>query len=437
MAVDTTQSERRLGLWQRFRTVGVPLFPRRGRLAAARIPAKPRTRAGVSQDALVNLIIDHVDAAITVYDADGTLIRVNQGAERISGFSFAEMRNPATWRHIIPGDDHRRVVAILGRRRLEEFPVVNVNPWVHRDGTRRLLRWSNVALPDSEGGIALIVCIGFDVTDQHQLEVTLTKAKNEAEQASRAKSEFLANMSHELRTPLNAILGFSQVIRDRHFGDDVARYSEYAGNIHDSGELLLALISDILEMSKLEAGKLKLAEEVVDLRQVVQSCRTMVAGRAQDGGIALTCTMAEPIRLSGDQRALKQILLNLLSNAIKFTHPGGKVSVTAGRTPNGDVRLIVADTGIGIHASALSTVFQPFFQIDHTATRAKSGTGLGLPISKHLVELHGGTIAIDSAPGTGTIVTVTLPAARAASLTRTVQDEPQHHLDRHHAVQAL
>jgi PAS domain S-box-containing protein len=426
VTVELTQGTRRLGLWQRFRTVGVPLFPARGRVvqmspAKPLAPASPRpspaaNRSAVNQDALVNLIIDHVDAAITVYDADGNLIRVNKGAERVSGFSYAEMRNPATWRHIIPGDDHRRVMAILGRRRLEDFPIVNVNPWVHKDGTRRQLRWSNVALPDAEGNVAMIVCIGFDITDQHQLEMTLTKAKNDAEQASRAKSEFLANMSHELRTPLNAVLGFSQVIRDRHFGDDMARYSEYAANIHDSGEMLLALISDILEMSKLEAGKLKLTEEIVDLVEVVESCRTMVAGRAQDGGIAFNSMLpASPVRLRGDQRALKQILLNLLSNAIKFTHPGGSVSVSASQADNGEIQLTVADTGIGIHPSALSRIFQPFFQIDHAATRTKGGTGLGLAISKHLAELHGGTIAIDSMPGIGTTVLVTLPAERAVS----------------------
>jgi signal transduction histidine kinase len=310
-------------------------------------------------------------------------------------------------------------MAILGRRRVDEFPIVNVNPWVHRDGTRRQLRWSNVALPDAEGNVAMIVCIGFDITDQHQLEMTLTKAKNEAEQANRSKSEFLANMSHELRTPLNAILGFSQVIRDRHFGDDVARYSEYAANIHDSGEMLLAIISDILEMSKLEAGKLKLAEETVDLVEIVESCRTMVAGRAQDGGIAFNSMLpASPIRLRGDQRALKQILLNLLSNAIKFTQAGGSVSVSAAQIETGEIHLTVADTGVGIHPSALSRVFQPFFQIDHSATRAKAGTGLGLAISKHLAELHGGTIAIDSTPGIGTTVLVTLPAERAVSQDR-------------------
>ena len=138
MTVDLTQSTRRLGLWQRFRTVGVPLFPQRER-AAPRAPVKPRSRTGinhqgVNQDALVNLIIDHVDAAITVYDADGNLIRVNKGAERISGFSYTELRDPETWRHIIPGDDHRRVMTILAHRRLEDFPIVNVNPWVHKDG---------------------------------------------------------------------------------------------------------------------------------------------------------------------------------------------------------------------------------------------------------------------------------------------------------------
>ncbi len=342
MAVELSQSARRLGLWQRFRTVGVPLFPARESNVVRIEPvpvAKPRRRAPANQDALVNLIIDHVDAAITVYDADGNLIRVNKGAERISGFSYAEMRNPATWRHMIPGDDHRRVMAILGRRRLEDFPIVNINPWVHKDGTERLLRWSNVALPDSEGNVAMIVCIGFDITEQHQLEMTLTKAKNEAEQANRAKSEFLANMSHELRTPLNAILGFSQVIRDRHFGDDAERYNEYASNIHDSGEMLLALISDILEMSKLEAGTLQLAEEMSTSAHVVECCRKMVAPRAQEGGIALTSSLPrQPIMLRGDQRALKQILLNLLSNAVKFTQPGGSVSVAIGTIDGGDIQ---------------------------------------------------------------------------------------------------
>jgi PAS domain S-box-containing protein len=373
----------------------------------------PGSAASATQDALVALILDTVDAAITVYDSDGRLIRANRGAERLSGFTFAEMQEPATWHHIIPGSDFARVMDILGDRRLEDFPIVNVNPWVHKDGTTRLMRWSNVALPDERGGVAMIVCIGFDVTEQHELEMTLTRAKNEAEMASRAKSEFLANMSHELRTPLNAILGFSQVIRDRHFGDAAERYSEYAANIHDSGEMLLALITDILDMAKLEAGKLKLAEEAVDLKQVIESCMTMISTRAEDGGIVLSVEApAYPICLHADRRALKQILLNLLSNAVKFTPQAGKVTVHAGALDSGEIALSVADTGIGIHRAALRRVFQSFFQVDPTATRSRSGTGLGLAITKHLVDLHSGKIEIDSKPGIGTTVMVTLPAAR-------------------------
>ena len=416
MAVEHIQGTRRLGLWQRLSAKAAPKESAVVTPFEPKVQPQPQARGGIGQDALVNLILDHVDAAITVYDAHGNLIRVNKGAERISGFTFAELRNPATWRHIIPGDDHRRVMAILARRKFEDFPITNTNPWVHKDGTQRMLRWSNVALSDAAGHVAMIVCIGFDITEQHNLEMTLTKAKNDAEQASRAKSEFLANMSHELRTPLNAILGFSQVIRDQHFGDDAARYSEYAANIHDSGEMLLALISDILEMSKLEAGKLTLVEENVDLGGVVESCRKMVAGRAQDGGIALTSQLTrQKIVVRADQRALKQILLNLLSNAVKFTPQGGRISVTVARAENGDIQLVVADTGCGIHPTAQRQVFQPFFQVDHTTTRTKGGTGLGLAITKRLAELHGGTIGIDSELGIGTTVTVTLPALRAVS----------------------
>ncbi len=419
MAIEFSQSAGRSGLWHRLGSLASALFSG-GERAMARIEprlqsrpaAKPTTSA--TEDALVALILDTVDAAITVYDSDGRLIRANQGAQRLSGFTFVEMQDPATWRHIIPGSDFVRVSEILGDRRLEDFPIININPWVHKDGTRRLMRWSNVALPDARGGVAMIVCIGFDITEQHQLEMTLTTAKNEAEMASRAKSEFLANMSHELRTPLNAILGFSQVIRDRHFGDAPERYSEYAANIHDSGEMLLALITDILEMAKLEAGKLKLTEEVVDVAQVVASCMKMISARAEDGGITLSVDPIAPaLRLRADQRALKQILLNLLSNAVKFTPQGGRVAVQAALLNGGETSLSVSDTGIGIHPAAQRRVFQPFFQVDPTATRARSGTGLGLAITNHLVDLHGGKIEIDSKPGIGTTVTVTLPASRA------------------------
>ena len=416
VAIELSQSGRRSGLWHRISELASALFDVGAPRATARIEPRLKTNAKATEDALVALILDNLDAAVTVYDANGNLIRANHGAERMSGYTFAELQHPENLALLIPAEERGRVETIITNRSLSDFPIANVNSWVHKDGTRRVLRWSNVALPDAEGGIAMIVCIGFDITDQHTLEQTLRNAKNEAEMASRAKSEFLANMSHELRTPLNAILGFSQVIRDRQFGDALTRYSEYAGNIHDSGEMLLALISDILEMAKLEAGKLKLSEESVDLNQAVESCLKMVSTRAQDGKVQLVTEMPEQQIVRADQRAVKQILLNLLSNAVKFTPAGGKVSVAVATEPGADIRLTVADTGIGIHKSALAKVFQPFYQVDHTATRSKGGTGLGLAIVKHLVDLHGGSIGLDSTPGRGTTVTVTLPAQRLVLL---------------------
>jgi two-component system cell cycle sensor histidine kinase PleC len=394
------ESGKKPGLWRRLRMAREIVFGRPG-------------DAGVSQDALVQLILDHVDAAITVYDAAGNLISANKGAERLSGFSFAELQHPETWQHIIPGADFARVTEILTGKRTADFPIVNVNPWVHKDGTRRLLRWSNVALPNARGDVALLVCIGFDITEQRQTEINLIKAKNEAETANRAKSEFLANMSHELRTPLNAILGFSEVIRDRQFGPDLDRYSEYAAHIHDSGEWLLSLISDVLDMAKLEAGKLQLVEEVTDLGDIVDGCLRMVSVRAQEGGIALVPKLPrQPVRLLADQKCVKQILLNLLSNAIKFTPSGGRIELEVSNPRQDGVRLVVSDTGIGIPAANMRQLFQPFHQAESTLTRGRGGTGLGLAITKRLTELHGGTIDVDSSPGTGTTVTVALPSSR-------------------------
>ncbi len=400
MSMESSHPGATLGFWRRLRMAQQILF------------GQPAPNA-VSQDALVQLILDHVDAAITVYDAQGKLISANKGAERLSGFSLAELQRPETWQHIIPGTDLFRVAEIVTSRRIADFPIVNVNPWVHKDGTKRLLRWSNVALPDPLGNITMIVCIGFDITEQRQTEIKLIKAKNEAETANRAKSEFLANMSHELRTPLNAILGFSEIIRDRQFGPDINRYAEYAAHIHDSGEWLLSLISDILDMAKLEAGKMQLVEEVTDLGQIVNGCLRMVSVRAQEGGVALVPKFPrEPVRLLADQKCVKQILLNLLSNAIKFTPSGGRIELEVTNPRQDGVRLVVSDTGIGIPAANMRELFQPFHQVESTLTRGRSGTGLGLAITKRLTELHGGTIDVESRPGTGTIVTVALPSSR-------------------------
>ncbi|HEX4304388.1 MAG TPA: ATP-binding protein [Rhizomicrobium sp.] len=234
-------------------------------------------------------------------------------------------------------------------------------------------------------------------------------AKEVAEQASHAKSSFLANMSHELRTPLNAVLGFSEIIHTQMYGpigDD--RYRDYAGLINRAGTHLLDLIGDILDMSKIEAGKLELRREAVDTAALARECAELMAERAASAGVALRSDLVlAPPLVSADRRAIKQILLNLLSNAVKFTPQGGMVTVRVAED-GGECRISIADTGIGMPAGELHRIGNPFVQLSNNSGN-HAGTGLGLALVRGLIELHGGTFRIESVEGQGTTVTVLLP----------------------------
>ncbi len=256
-------------------------------------------------------------------------------------------------------------------------------------------------------------------------ESELRLAKETAEIASRSKSEFLANMSHELRTPLNAIMGFAEILATEIFGSlGDPRYREYAADIHESGGHLLTLISDILDLSKIEAGKFELAEQSVEVVDLIETVVRIVGGRAVSAGLSLRTEVEEGLPpLRADLRACKQILINLLSNAVKFSHQGDTVTVSAGLLPDGQLRLSVRDTGIGIPDAALSRVMAPFEQVDSSLVRRRQGTGLGLPIVNALVDLHGGTFTLDSIVGIGTTASVTLPAWRTLP-TITPEEEP-------------
>jgi PAS domain S-box-containing protein len=246
------------------------------------------------------------------------------------------------------------------------------------------------------------------------LAESLRKARDEAEAASRTKSEFLANMSHELRTPLNAIIGFSEIMMGELFGkmgDD--RYRDYAKDVHNSGRHLLELINDILDLSKVEAGKLDLHEDDVDVGHVLANCERLVRERAQEAGVVLCVEAGGTLpRLAADETKLKQILLNLLSNAVKFTPAGGRVTLAAALNDAGELALSVRDTGIGMKEEDIPIALQPFRQIDNQLSRKYAGTGLGLPLTRALVEMHDGRLEITSAPGKGTTVIVVLPASR-------------------------
>jgi signal transduction histidine kinase len=265
----------------------------------------------------------------------------------------------------------------------------------------------------SEGGMVLTFS---EVTALKQREGELAEAKLAAESASRLKSQFLATMSHELRTPLNAILGFSEVIRDSVFGksqEATDKYSEYAGSIHTSGRHLLSLISEILDLSKIEAGSYVLDVKTHDLRDVLKGAITIISPAATKANVEVRATLPEtPVWIAGDERAVRQIALNLFSNAVKFTPAGGHVSIGIS-SGDGFVEFSVTDTGIGIAKEHVDAVFELFRQVDSSIRRRHEGTGLGLAITKRLVELHGGTVTLDSEVAQGTTVRVKLPAGVA------------------------
>lgn len=236
--------------------------------------------------------------------------------------------------------------------------------------------------------------------------------KNRAEDANKAKSKFLANMSHELRTPLNAIIGFSEIMESGMFGPLGAdKYSEYCSDIRGSGLYLLEVINDILDMSKIEAGRLRLNWGEVELDRILQDSLRVVSGRAQTKRVSLNSLITPDIRFQGDQRAVKQILLNLLTNAVKFTPEGGRVTLR-GCASHASLFIAIKDTGIGIPSEALGKLGRPFEQVEGQLTKSHQGSGLGLAIAKSLVELHGGTMRIRSTVGVGTIVVVRMPLQR-------------------------
>ena len=239
---------------------------------------------------------------------------------------------------------------------------------------------------------------------------TLLAAKDAAEAANRAKSEFLANMSHELRTPLNAIIGFSTIMREGLYGQLNEKYAEYVGMVCDSGTHLLAIINDILDLAKAESDRIELREEDIDIARVVSLSSTIVREMADKAGVDYDVTLADVLpHVRADSGRLRQILINLLGNAVKFTPSGGRVSLSAQATPDGGLQFCIADTGIGIARDKIEVAMSPFGQVDSRLARRFEGTGLGLPLTKRLVELHGGTFHLSSEPGRGTIVTVRLP----------------------------
>jgi signal transduction histidine kinase len=267
----------------------------------------------------------------------------------------------------------------------------------------------------------VIVCMAIEAMHRYYRRYSaivgeLASAREEADMANRAKSDFLATMSHELRTPLNAVIGFADaIVSDIHHEDVPPRYIEYVMHIHESGEHLLDLINDVLDISAIEAGRMELRPETVATADLIGAALRLIGPRAKIKRLHLSTELsAAPPFLTVDPRRIKQILVNLLGNAVKFTPANGKVMVVAEALHDGGVRFVVTDSGIGMDAAGIEKALTAFGQVDNATSRDGEGSGLGLPLSVRLVKTHGGRLVVDSSPGKGTSVSVILPPACVA-----------------------
>jgi signal transduction histidine kinase len=360
--------------------------------------------------------ISQMGAGFAIWDAEDRLALLNERLKEF-GPSVAEL--------IEPGIAFAELIeAELAAGRLDIAPQGSPAEWkewrlarhrapagplqiAYTDG-RLLQVWEERT---HEGGI---VALYADITETRRIEDELRRAKEVAEAANRTKSEFLANMSHELRTPLNAIIGFSEAMIGEikgPLGDP--KYRDYAGDILAGGKHLLELISDILDMSRIEVGRYELHEEWLDIAEAVDTAVRLLRSRAEESGIRLRIDITPGLPpLYAEHRAVRQILLNLVGNAIKFTKRDGSITIDAALAADGGLRVRVSDTGIGIAEDHMPLVLKPFGQVETALSRKHGGVGLGLPLSKRLAELHGGTLEIASTPGVGTAVDVRFPRQR-------------------------
>jgi PAS domain S-box-containing protein len=379
-------------------------------------------RAVVARNAVLASALQSITIGVALCDAtspEATILYVNPAFGRITGYERQEViGQPLRFLQGrgTPQDQVERLERALIQRRAANLLLRSQR----KDGKPF---WNDMhvnPILEDGGHVAHFVAFITDASPRIRAEENLREAKHQAEIANRAKSDFLANVSHELRTPLNAIIGFSEIMQMQMFGPIGHRqYAAYADDIHASGKHLLSIINDILDLSKIEAGRYQLHIETVDLEDTFEDCARLVRERAENAGLKLRREIdAATPRLLADKRAVKQILINLLSNAIKFTPQGGEVAMTARPAASGPawVALSVADTGIGIPPEQLDNALSAFGQVDNPFTRSQEGTGLGLPIVKSLVELHGGQFQIESAVGKGTRITMMMPAVQISDV---------------------
>lgn len=367
------------------------------------------------QTALLRATIDNTAQAIAVYDSLARLMVWNRRFEQMFNLPHRLAKVGTPLRSIL---DYCVRQGILIVPDSDSFLAERMEAFSAPDGATFSLHLGDgreIEVRLHPAGEGRIVSTLTDMTQERRRATEMQRAKEAAELANRAKSQFLANVTHELRTPLNAIIGFAEVLRDELFGPlGVSQYKEFVVDIHDSGTHLLALINDILDYAKTESGQRVLAEQPFDLQGATAAAARMVSSRAGDKDIRIDLDFPpQPVVLLGEERAFRQVLLNLLSNAVKFTQRGGSVRVSAHPRDDGSGLIIrVTDTGIGIAPEDIPRALAPFVQVDSELSREFEGTGLGLPLAKNLVALHGGDLQIESEVGKGTSIIIQLPPER-------------------------
>jgi cell cycle sensor histidine kinase DivJ len=406
---------RAAALWLVYGASGLAAVAQSAMLAiAAQERQRAADKAAAAGAAMYRFLADNAMDLITRHSPDGRIRFASPAAQALLGVEPQQLLGVAP-AALVCADDLKTMqsafveASYFGRAATAEVRLKRA------DGSYVWTEMRCRPAAPAGGRAADIVAVTRDVSERKAHERALIDARDLAEQASRAKSHFLANMSHELRTPLNAIIGFSEVMTHEMFGPVGApRYLEYARLIHESGGHLLELINGILDMSKIEAGKFELAEEIFDLEETAGQALRFVKLQADRKGVALNISLADgATTIFADRRAVKQVLVNLLTNGVKFTPRGGKVEVASERSVAG-IEIAVTDTGIGIAPADLERLGRPFEQVDGAHVRAQEGTGLGLALVKALAQMHGGEAVIESALGVGTTVRFRLPHAAVA-----------------------
>lgn len=401
--------------------------------------------AVLHRSATMREIVDSSFDGVLAVDHAGLINVFNPAAEEMFGYAAEEMvgRPPASLFRLAAGTDEQGFAFGDLLDPEATLPEQLDGQGLRKDGSgfvvevalrRTVLQASNRRFERRDGGRTLTVLTVRDITARRRLEEMQQAAKEEAQAANRAKSEFLAAVSHELRTPLNAVIGFSEMIKEQMLGPiDNEQYLSYAADIHGSGVHLRAIVEDILDISKIEAGRRDLREERMSLAESAAAAVRLVGGRPDALGMELQLRVPDELPLlRGDPQALKQILLNLLTNAIKFTPKGGQVAVLASLRDDGGLTLDVSDKGIGMPAEEIPKVVQPFYQVDSSLARQYEGTGLGLSLVTSLMELHGGRLVITSSEGEGTTMSCRFPPDRTVDIAseasavadRTLDPEP-------------